>query len=168
MQKEGCNLDWSFGGGSTVFGAAEVTFGADFFEVFADEFEVGVGELLDLNHFIAGAFESVNDFVELELNGARIAILRVLNQEDDEERDDGGGGIHDELPGVGEVEVRTGESPEEDDEEGGGERPFGANDQRGAAGEGVKAAVIQGVISRWIGRCHLANLLRGAMYTADS
>jgi hypothetical protein len=35
--------------------------------------------VLDLNHFVARAFERVNDFVELELDGASIAILRVLN-----------------------------------------------------------------------------------------
>ena len=62
-----------------VLDGAALAFGADFFEVFADYFEFGVREVLDLNHFVARAFERVNDFVELELDGASIAILRVLN-----------------------------------------------------------------------------------------
>jgi hypothetical protein len=52
---------------------------ARIFRSFADDFEFDVREVLDLNHFVARAFERVNDFVELELDGASIAILRVLN-----------------------------------------------------------------------------------------
>jgi len=39
-----------------VLGGAELALGADFFEVFADDFEVGVGQIFDLDHFVAGVF----------------------------------------------------------------------------------------------------------------
>jgi len=123
--------------------------------VFGDDFQLSVGELFDLHHFVAGAFERVNDFVELEVDGASIAILCVLNEEDDEKGDNRRGGIYDELPGVGEMEVGAGKPPEKDDQDGGGEGPFGADDQRGASSEGVKAAAIQGVI----GCCHFVTSL---------
>jgi len=48
----------------------------------------------------------------------------------------------DELPGVGVMEVGAGESPEENDKDGGGEGHLGADEERGASCEGVKAAAI--------------------------
>ena len=108
----------------SVLDGAALAFGADFFEVLADVFEVVVGEMFDLNHFVAGVFKGMDDFVELEVNCAGVAILGVLNQEDDEESDDGGGRVYDELPGVREMKVRAGDSPKNNEQDGGGEGPF--------------------------------------------
>ena len=69
----------SLSSGGFCRGGAAFAFGSDFVEVFADDFQLDVGELLDLHHFVAGVLERVNDFVEFEVDGAGIAILRVLN-----------------------------------------------------------------------------------------
>jgi len=107
----------------------------------------------------------VNDFIELEVNGAGVTILGVLNQEDDEESDDSGGGVYHELPGIGEVEVRPREPPEKNDKGSGGEGPFRADDERGASCKGVKAAV---VVLRDLVRCrHVVSSLFGLSYLAD-
>ena len=107
-----------------MLASADLAFGADFLEVFAEVFEVGIGKMLDLNHFVARVFKGVDDFVELEVNGPGVAILGVLNQEDDEEGNDGGGGVDNELPGVREMEVGAGQPPKKDDKNGGREGPF--------------------------------------------
>ncbi len=88
----------------------------------------------------------MNDFIELEVDGASIPILRVLNEEDDQERNDRGGGIHDEMPGVGEMKVGAGKSPEENNQDSDSEGPFRANEQRGATGERVKASITMAML----------------------
>lgn len=137
----------------SILDGAALAFGADFFEVLTDVFEVVVGEMFDLNHFVARVFQGVNDFVELEVNGTSVAILGVLNQEDDEESDDGGGGVYDELPGIREMKVRAAQPPEKNNKDGGGERPFRADDDRGASCKGVKAAVV--ALRAVVRRCHV-------------
>src|SRR5882724_7340719 len=108
----------------SILDGAPLALGTDFFEVLADVFQVGVRELFDLNHFVARVFQGMDDFVELEVNSAGVTILRVLNQEDDEESDDGGGRVYDELPGVREVKVGAGDSPKNNEQDGGGEGPL--------------------------------------------
>ena len=108
----------------SILDGAPLALGTDFFEVLADVFQVGVRELFDLNHFVARVFQGMDDFVELEVNGAGVTILRVLNQKDDEESDDGGGRVYDELPGVREMKVRAGDSPKNNEQDGGGEGPL--------------------------------------------
>jgi hypothetical protein len=125
-----------------VLGGSAFAFGADFLEVLAECFEVRVGEIFDLNHFVARASEGMNDFIELEVNGTSVAILGVLNEEDDQKCHDSGSRIHDELPSIREMKVRAGKSPEEDNQNGSGKSPSRANQQRGAAGERVEAAVV--------------------------
>lgn len=49
-------LPRSFWGTCSLFGGAELALGADFLEIPAEGFEVGVGEMFDLNHFVAGVF----------------------------------------------------------------------------------------------------------------
>jgi len=52
-----------------------------------------------------------DQFVQLQVQGFGITILRVLNEEYDKERDDCGACINDELPGVREVKERPARSP---------------------------------------------------------
>ena len=53
----------------------------------------------------------------------RIAVLRVLNQEDHQEGDDGRAGIDDQLPRVGVMKSRAGQRPNDDDERWPRQRP---------------------------------------------
>ncbi len=41
-----------------------------------------VGQVLDDQHAVAGSFQAADDLVELQVDRARIAVLRVLNKED--------------------------------------------------------------------------------------
>lgn len=59
-----------------------------------------VGEVLDVDHAVAGVVNGMDQLVELQVDGARVAILRVLDEEDHEEGHDGRAGIDDKLPGV--------------------------------------------------------------------
>src|ERR1700722_276423 len=95
------------------------------------DFLVGPGELVQLdlrqilyiNHFIFCFVYGVDQFVQFQMDGPGIAILRILNQEYHEECDDRGAGINDQLPGIGVMENWTGEGPDYDDPNGDNKRP---------------------------------------------
>ena len=53
------------------------------------------------------ALGSADEFIELELDGFRVSILCVLNQEDHQEGDDGGAGVDHQLPRVTEAKDRV-------------------------------------------------------------
>jgi hypothetical protein len=89
--------------------------------------EFVVGQVLDVNHLVLRLVDRFNDLIELEVNRARIPVLRILDQEYDQKCDDSRAGIDNELPGIGIVEVRTCNEPKRDCSEGGEERPFGSH-----------------------------------------
>jgi len=62
------------------------------------EFLVGV--FLDVHQARAGPLHRLEQFVELELDGGGLAVLRALDQEDDQEREDGRRSIDDKLPSI--------------------------------------------------------------------
>ena len=100
------------------------------------EFEVA--EVFDVDHLVAGFIDGSDELVELEIDGAGIAVLRVLDEEDHQKSDNGGAGIDDELPGVGVVEDRSRRGPDDDDGASDGEGPFGAHAGGGLRGEASK------------------------------
>lgn len=55
-----------------------------------------------------------DDLVELSLDRRTIPVLRVLDQEDHQEGDDGRASVDDQLPGVGIVEQRPSQRPNDD------------------------------------------------------
>ena len=57
-----------------------------------------------------------DELIELQMDGPRIPILRILNEEHHKKRENGGAGVNDELPGIREAEKGTRRSPENDDE----------------------------------------------------
>jgi hypothetical protein len=59
-----------------------------------------------------GRFVSTNKLVQLDLNGFRITVLRVLNQEDHQKRNDRCPGIDHQLPRITEAEERSGNRPQ--------------------------------------------------------
>ena len=67
-----------------------------------------------------------NDFVEFEVDGLGIAVLRVLNQKHHRERDDGRAGVDNVLPGIGEMKGRSGKRPDNDNQDGCCESPGAA------------------------------------------
>lgn len=93
-----------------------------------------VREMLDVDHLVLRLIDRLDDFVELEVDGARVAILRVLDQEHHKESDDRRAGVDDELPGIRVVEVRPRDKPQRDDQQRGEERPFVADQIGGFRG----------------------------------
>src|SRR5215467_5718029 len=77
-------------------------------ELVGESLKFLVRERLDIDHAIARRSDGTDDFIQLEMDGSGIAILRILNQKYDQERNNRGRGIHDQLPGVGVMEIRTG------------------------------------------------------------
>src|SRR5207244_11351889 len=76
-----------------------------------------------------------DQLVQLELQRLPIPVLGGLDEEHHQEGDDGGTGVDDELPGIGEVEHRSGDRPDQDDSERRNERPVAAHRVRYTAGE---------------------------------
>src|SRR5205823_2228043 len=50
-----------------------------------------VRRILERHHSRASALHATNELVELQMDGARVAVLRGLDQEHHQERDDRGG-----------------------------------------------------------------------------
>ena len=65
----------------------------------ADFLKLVIGEMFDPDKGIMRRADA-NEFVQLDLNGGAIAVLRILDQEHHQEGDDGRARVDDELPGV--------------------------------------------------------------------
>ena len=87
--------------------------------------EFKIAEVLDIDHLIVRLVDGPDQFVQFEIDGARVAVLRVLNEEDHQERDDGCAGVDHQLPGVRKVKNGTGDRPEYDYQGGAGKCPSG-------------------------------------------
>ena len=86
--------------------ATVVAFLANLLVLVGEFLQFIVREMLDVDHLVLRLVDRLDDLVQLQMTGAGVAILRVLDQEHHEERDDGRAGINDELPRVRIVEVR--------------------------------------------------------------
>ena len=86
--------------------------------------ELEVAEIFDVDHLITGLVDSPDEFVQLQVDGASIAVLSVLDEEDHEEGDDSGSCVDDELPGIGEVKHGASDGPDNDDQSGAGKGPL--------------------------------------------
>lgn len=73
------------------------------------------GQFFDAHEFVIRSFNSSNQLIEFGLNREPVAVLGALNEEHHQKRHDGCAGIYDELPGVGEIEKWTRNSPDEND-----------------------------------------------------
>ena len=80
-----------------------------------DFFQLFLAEILEAEHHVAGVPIGADELVEFELDGGRVAVLGILEEEDHQEGHDGRAGIDDELPSVGVVEEGTCERPGDDD-----------------------------------------------------
>ena len=136
---------------------------------FGELLQLVIREMFDIDHFIVRLIDGLDDFIEFEVNGAGVAVLRVLNQKHHQESDDRGAGIDNKLPRIGVVEVWPGHNPQCDYEQGGEERPFRSHPIGCLRGEDVKtffsvgpvcahAATIEGLTVRLQpGRCNVIN-----------
>ena len=87
---------------------------AHLLELIGEGLKLLVREHLDIDHAVVRRLDSPYDFIELELDGSCIPILRILDKKHYEKRHHGGSGIHDQLPRVGVMEVSPRDRPEHD------------------------------------------------------
>jgi hypothetical protein len=78
-------------------------------------FQILVRQVFHGDQPVAGALDGGHDFVQLELHGQGVLVLRALDEEHHEERDDRRAGIDHQLPRVRKLEDRTAASPHDDD-----------------------------------------------------
>ena len=91
--------------------------------------------MLNIDHLVFCRAYRVDKFVEFEINGAGIAVLRVLDEKDHEKCDDGRACVDDELPGIGIVVDGARNRPDDDDADGDEEGPLRAQIDRGIGAE---------------------------------
>ena len=99
--------------------------------VASQRLEIGLGQIFDVDEPIARAPERRHELVQLEMNRARLLVLRALDEEHHEERDDRRARVDDELPRVRVVEDRAGHEPQENHAARGGEGPRAPRPFRG-------------------------------------
>jgi len=110
---------------STAF--TELGFGANGFKSFRKSLQFRVREIFNVDHFLVGMPDGTDNLIELQVNGASVAILCVLNEEDHQESDDRSGRVHDELPGVRIMKVWATRAPQNDHKRSKREDPFRAD-----------------------------------------
>ncbi len=71
---------------------------------FADSLQVFLLELFQIEQGEVRAVDAADQFIQLDLDGLRIAVLRVLDHEHHQKGNDGGAGVDDQLPGIAEAE----------------------------------------------------------------
>ena len=64
------------------------------------------------------AFDRTDQFIQFDLQGFRIAVLRILDQENHQEGNDRGACVDHQLPGVTKVKNGTGNRPEQNNAQG--------------------------------------------------
>src|SRR5688500_10226488 len=89
----------------------------DVFVLLAQLVELFLAVLLEIHHAVVGTARRPDQFIELEVHGLGVAVLRVLDQEHHQERDDRGARIDHELPRVAETKQRTGDGPRGDSQQ---------------------------------------------------
>src|SRR5262249_49241367 len=102
-----------------------------------------------------GAPARMQQLIELDVNGLRLAILGVLDQEDHQEGDNRCAGIDDKLPYLGIAEERPRSGPDENRDDGQQKGPFAACGLRRPGGNSAKefaTAIGRRVIRRWLDR----------------
>jgi hypothetical protein len=110
-------LAWSHLGNTEVGSAV-----ANLFEGFPGQNCVAAFDLVefvfrkffDIQNSVVAAFRGSQQFVEFDLNGFTVTVLRILNQKYHQKGDDRRGGINDKLPCIAEMKDWTEDRPEHD------------------------------------------------------
>src|SRR4029453_2394316 len=91
-------------------------------EVLLQGEELLLRESLNIDEAVAGALESRDKLVQLQMDRQRVLVLRTLDEKHHQERDNGCSRIDHELPCVGETESGPKRGPYDDGTDGAGER----------------------------------------------
>ena len=106
---------------------------ADFFVGSGKLVKLEFRQILYIDHFVLCFVHRMDQLVQLQMNRSCVTILRILDQEDHEKCDDRCAGINNQLPGIGVVEDRSGNSPSHDDADGSRKGPARAQIMRASA-----------------------------------
>ncbi len=126
---------------------AHETLGTDLLIARLHGIQFFVAELFDVHHLIASRVDGVYQFVQLEVDGASIPVLCVLNEENHEEGDDHCTCIDDQLPRIGIAKDRTGRRSHQDDGHCTEKCPFGSK-PRGSSCRKFSKGVTPGFSNR--------------------
>jgi hypothetical protein len=85
---------------------------ADFLVTFFQLVELFIGKLLDVDKIVVRRVMRADKFVQLQVQGFSVPVLRVLDEKYDEKSNDGSAGIYDELPGIREMEEWPAHGPQ--------------------------------------------------------
>jgi hypothetical protein len=77
-----------------------------------------IARILNVHHLISSGIGCINQFVELEVDRAGVAVLGVLYKENHEKGDYGRSSVDDQLPGIREMKQRSCHCPYCDDKDG--------------------------------------------------
>src|SRR5581483_2455222 len=128
-------------------------------------FQLPVIERLEVEQHVARFLRDADQFVELDVHGGGIAVLRVLDHEHHEKSDDCGRGVDDKLPGVAVAEQGPGQPPDYDRGDGqeeGRRTPGGQGDIMGEAPEGARSCMHRSRPFAWSASLHNALVERSA------
>lgn len=82
-----------------------------------------VAQIFQINQMISRALYAADQFVELQMHGAGVAVLCILNEKNHQERDDCRKRIDYQLPGVKRIPQFVTERPGDDQQNGEDECP---------------------------------------------
>src|SRR5438876_4765228 len=100
--------------------------------------QVLIGEIFEIDKFIARAPDGADELIQLQLHGLGVAVLCVLNKKHHQEGNDRGGGVDDQLPRIGKMKRGASDEPDEDDKHSSSKRPRAAEHDRAAVGENTE------------------------------
>lgn len=86
----------------------------DFAELTVQIVQRVIGEIFEVDQLVASRVNAAYQLVELEMHGASVAVLRVLNQEHDQKGNDRGAGVNRQLPCIGIMKNRPQHCPQDD------------------------------------------------------
>src|SRR3954447_26923117 len=83
----------------------------------AEVFKLLLGQVLDADQLVAGILGRIDQFVELEVDGLRLAALDMPDEEEQQEADDRGDDAEGRGPGLVEPAIGADAHPGEDEHE---------------------------------------------------
>ena len=78
---------------------------------FASSLKLFFVEFFNVKKPIISRFKGTDQFIQFKLNGGRITVLCILDQEDHQKRNDGRASVDHQLPGIAKPEDRTQNCP---------------------------------------------------------
>src|SRR6266542_1930118 len=99
---------------------------AELLKLLFELLQVLIGEIFEIDKFIARAPDGADELIQLQLHGLGVAVLCVLNKKHHQEGNDRGGCVDDKLPGIGKMERWPSKYPDQNHQHSPDKSPRGA------------------------------------------